>query len=57
MRYIRHMFIGMMLGSVASMLLLSKGNGTRQVMARVKRTINLLNYVGQELGLPGKRQG
>ena len=56
MRYIRSMFVGVMLGSIASMLYLSRGNGTRQVMARVKRTINLLNYVGQELGLPGKRQ-
>ncbi|GEM_PF-6853643 len=56
MRYIRPMFVGVMLGSIASMLYLSRGNGTRQVMARVKRTINLLNYVGQELGLPGKRQ-
>lgn len=56
MKYIRPMFVGVMLGSIASMLFLSRGNETRQVMAKVKRTINLLNYVGQELGLPGKRQ-
>lgn len=57
MRYVRPIFVGMMLGSIASMLLLSRGNGARQVTARVKRTINLLNYVGQELGLAGRRQG
>lgn len=55
MRYIRPMVIGAMLGSIASVLFLSRGNGTRQVMARVKRTINLLNCVGQELGQPGRR--
>lgn len=56
MKYVRPMFVGVMLGSIASMLFLSRGNGTRQIMAKVKRTMNLLNYVGQELGLPGKRQ-
>lgn len=56
MRYVRPIFVGVMLGSIASMLLLSRDNGARQVTARVKRTINLLNYVGQELGLAGKRR-
>lgn len=57
MRYIRPMFVGVMLGSIASMLFLSRGSGSRHVMASVKRTINLLNYVGQEMGLAGRRQG
>lgn len=56
MKYIRPMFIGVMLGSIASMLFLSRTNSARQVMARAKRTINLLNYVGHGLGLAGKRQ-
>lgn len=57
MRYIRPMFVGVMLGSIASMMFLSRGSGSRHVMASVKRTINLLNYVGQEMGLAGRRQG
>lgn len=57
MRYIRPMFIGLMLGSVASMLIFTRGSGSRQILARVKRTVNLLNYVGQELGVADRRQG
>lgn len=55
MRYIRTMIFGMMLGSLASMLWSSKGGKSKQVMAKVKRTINLLAHVGREMSMAGRK--